>query len=206
MSYQSPIVLHHCCSIDIEKPISIKGENIGSQFDTEKHIFKVQNTILLRANGRKYRLEEYHFHVPCEHIVDNTIYPAEIHYVFHEMGQNLLQDVLEYRTETSKPSASVSACPCCEEHDDRNILVVGRCITSVRSGDAVDISRFPVQIPSSYYEYDGSLTTGNFTPVRWIVGDDPLRIDIEQLLPIAKPARPVQDGQGRILLYSTATP
>ena len=195
MSYHSPIVLHHCCSIDIEKPISIKGENTGSQYDSQKHIYKVQNKIILRANGRKYRLEEYHFHIPCEHVLNNTIYPAEIHYVFYEIGDYQPHD-------SSDPHKYHS---CCDDSGEKNILVIGRVISSLKSHqrEPVDLSRFPIDIPNCYYEYDGSLTTGNFAPVRWLVGNDPLRIDIEQLLHVSKPARPVQDLNGRIILYST---
>jgi carbonic anhydrase len=147
MSYHSSssTILHHCCSIDIEKPISIKGQNTGSQYDSQKHIYKVQNKIILRAHGRKYCLEEYHFHVPCQPILNC---PFEIDFVFHEIGNY-------------------------QDSGEENILVIGKVTSSLKSH-----KREPVDLTS--------LTTGNcyVQPVRWLVGNDPLRIDIEQVLPV----------------------
>ena len=168
MSYHSscyqtscPTILHHCCSIDIEKPISIKGQSTGSQYDSQKHIYKVQNKIILRANGRKYILEEYHFHVSCEDIVNS---PAEIHYAFHEIGQ--------YQSREAKSADETYLSR--EDSERDNILVIGKVISSLKSHkrEPVDLNR-PTTTSNCYVE-----------PVRWLVGDDPLRIDIEQVLPV----------------------
>ena len=53
-----------------------------------------------------------------------------------------------------------------------------------------------------YYEYDGTLTTGELKPVRWIIGKYPIYLNIKQIECIAKPARPIQDLDGRIILLS----
>ena len=159
MSYQTSCstILHHCCSIDVEKPISIKGQSTGSQYDSQKHIYKVQNKIILRAHGRKYCLEEYHFHVPCEPS------PFEIDFVFHEIGN--------YQSREAKSAHETYLSR--EDSGGENILVVGQVTSSLKSH-----KREPVNLtrPTSGNCYD--------QPVRWLVGNDPLRIDIEQVLPV----------------------
>ena len=61
--YQSPILLHHCCScnITINEPVGIRGINYGAVYDASKHIFVVKDKIIIKFNSNKYQLEEYHF-------------------------------------------------------------------------------------------------------------------------------------------------
>ena len=50
--------------------------------------------------------------------------------------------------------------------------------------------------------YDGSKTTAEYNPIRWIVGKKPVEFKLKQLKPIAKTARPLQQLDGRIILFS----
>ena len=201
-SYQSPIILNHECSIDIQQHIHIKGTNYGAKYNDKKHIYEVSNKIILRLNSKEYRLIEYHFHIPSEHNINDRFYKAEIHYVFQEINEKNHERHLR---ENYDNDICMDICGCGrrEEDDDGHILVIGRVISSVKNvGDSVDLTKLQVNAPSFYYEYDGTLTTGNFAPVRWLVGDNPLRFNIEQLLDIAKPARSIQTSDGRIILYA----
>jgi carbonic anhydrase len=199
--YQSPICLHHCSSIDIKKPICIKGKNYCAKYNCHKHVFEVTSRVIVKVNHNRYQLSEYHFHVPGEHVVNDRIYSAEVHYVFVQLDH----------CEKYLPKKYVchNICHCCEtkEHfenkchdDNRNILVIARVINP--TDKCSDLSNIQVEIPSCYYEYDGTLTTGNFAPVRWVVGDDPICFNICELRKIAKPARPIQPLDGRIILFS----
>ena len=201
LPYQSPIILHHCCScnVHINKPIDIYGTNFGAVYDASKHIFVVKDKIIMKLNSNKYQLEEYHFHIPGEHDMNGKIYNAEVHFVFVQLN----------RGETQIPSDYVcrNIC-CCNQHstidpldqNHRNIFVIGRAICP--SNIYTDLTKMQVDIPECYYMYDGSLTTGNYAPVRWIVGDSPIRCNIDEIHHFAKDARPLQELNGRIVLFS----
>lgn len=203
-SYQSPIVLHHCCSLDIKKPIYIKGKNVCAKYNCEKHVFEVKSRVIIKVNSIRYQLSEYHFHVPGEHIVNDKLYSAEIHYVFvqlkncerklpkHHICQNIC-----HCCEINEKYEKYEKCKC---DDDRNTLVIGRVINPTEK--CRDLSNIQVEIPDCYYEYDGTLTTGNYAPVRWLVGDDPVCFNICEIKKFAKPARPIQPLDGRIVLFS----
>jgi len=187
-SYQSPISLDVCNSIDFYQHIHLDGINKGSQYNSEKKIFEVQDKIFLKVNGRKYQLDEYHFHNPSEHKINGMNYEAEIHYVFIE---------LEHGKNTKNNNECLDICNCCGH--DENILVIGR--TICESEKIKDLTKIQVKIPDKYYEYDGSLTTGNYSPVRWIVGENHIHFNITEISKIAKTSRPLQNLDGRILLY-----
>jgi carbonic anhydrase len=186
--YQSPIELNRRDSIKIHQYFDIHGINNGAIYDSSANIFQVQDNIVLKINNKCYQLEEYHFHIPSEHIVNNHIFPCELHYVFYELDDNKNQNRVTCR----------DICGCNDNNDD-NMLVIGRVICdSILSENLENIK---VKIPSCYYEYDGTLTTGDYSPVRWIVGEKPLYYSFEEIKLVAKPARPTQPQDGRIIMF-----
>lgn len=203
--YQSPILLHHCCScnITINEPVGIRGINYGAVYDASKHIFVVKDKIIIKFNSNKYQLEEYHFHIPGEHDLNGQIYESEIHYVFVQLTHGekyrehnyVCRNVCSCRTDFHDNITMVNA-----DENDRNILVIGRVIRPTEK--RYDLSKIQVDLPACYYMYDGTLTTGNFSPVRWLVGDEPIRLNIEEISHFAKDARPIQESDGRIILFS----
>ena len=84
--------------------------------------------------------------------------------------------------------------------ENLNTFVIGRVIEDEE--ELKDLTTVQVKLSLPYYEYDGTLTTESFLPLRWVVGRQPVHFNIEQLTPIAKPARPLQNLDGRIVLYS----
>jgi carbonic anhydrase len=211
MAYQSPIILHHCysCNINVDKQIHIKGFNYGAIYDPSKHIFKVQDKIIIKLNSNKYQLEEYHFHTPGEHDVNNKIYDAEVHYVFvqlhpgekHRPENYICRNVCcDNEPDTSNESKTDDDCDCPCDDTVRNILVIGRLICP--DDDCIELDKIQVDVPSRYYMYDGSLTTGNYAPVRWIVGDSPICMNVNEIEYFTKSARPIQSLDGRIVLFS----
>lgn len=194
-AYQSPIVLPETNSNDVlhvHQKLYIKGENIRATYNHEHKIFEVQDVIILTHHNKKYQLDEYHFHIPGEHKVNDKIYESEIHYVFVELGQ------LEERKKKGHTCSNI--CGNIRPEDNSNILVIGRVLKHAREHE--DLSRVQVQLPHSYYEYDGSLTTGEFSPVRWILGDKSIRVNLNDVEVIAKTARPIQPFDNRLVLYS----
>lgn len=200
-SYQSPISLDHENRIKIHKKIHIEGINRGSKYNSETKNFEVKDNVIITVGKKRYRLEEYHFHVRSEHKVNGEFYPAEIHYVFIEIE---FDDNTPLTRTTEKCH---NLCQCTNNIGsitkldiDTDIIVIGRVILDVPEYKNLDILQ--VKVPHFYYEYDGTLTTGNYTPIRWIVGETPIHFDLRQLEQIAKAARPIQELDGRIVLYS----
>jgi len=207
ISYQSPIFLNHKNIIDIQQSISIIGINKDAKYNEQKRIFEVAASVILQLRNVRYRLVEYHFHMPNEHKMYNKTYDAEIHYVFRQI------DPKNHNKEYDSDDC-MDICGCGKRelsnglYKADNILVIGHVIGSQYNhgrtihNDIIDLTQLQVKLPRYYYEYDGSLTTGDFAPVRWLVGDEPLYIPIENLVGISKPARPIQANDGRIILYA----
>jgi len=185
MSYQSPIQLqkHEC---NAEYSLSVLGENRGSVFLEKSRIFIVQDDIFLTHHHKTYRLHEYHFHIPSEHTT-NKKYDAEVHYVF-----------------TSRMTPNVIPYNICNGHCMKDeMIVIGVFIQQIMSTlvSSPSADMFPVHVPERYFEYDGTLTVGSDVPVRWIIGKYPIHYDIS-LIPLAKPAQPLQSLDHQIVLYA----
>lgn len=189
-AYQSPISLLPCDITKINQRVCIKGENVKAIYNYESKIFEVQDTIILKVNHKRYQLDEYHFHIPGEHKVNEQIYPSEIHYVFVE-----LEPGVKHRKSDHKCSDVCGG----TMSEVGNILVIGRLINNKH--ECNDLTSIQVRLPNSYYVYDGSLTTGAFSPVRWLLGDKPIHFNLEHVESYAKGARPLQPLDGRIILY-----
>ena len=191
--YQSPIILQQDNTISIKQCMSTKGKNRGALYNQISKIFEVKDKIILRINSKLYQLDEYHFHINGEHKINGQIYPSEIHYVFIELGT---KKHFDKNHTCSNICGGVSS-------DDGDILVIGRVINFQQYPVNENISKVQVNLPHGYYEYDGSLTTGTFSPVRWIVGEDPMYFNMDDLQPYSKTARPLQPLDGRIILFSS---
>lgn len=216
--YQSPIMLEPFDYIKIDQYITIRGINEDAHYNKDTHNFEVKSHVYMNLNLKTYKLDEYHFHIPAEHIVNGEKYEAEIHYVFIEhVDDNHPEQNSELRRQFANKKIHSNICNCCEDADhniisqdyniisqDKNIVVIGRTINNncnpLRSKKK--LKNMPVKKPHTYYQYDGTLTTGTFNPVRWLIGSNPIFMDIEQIRCVAKPSRPIQELDGRIILFS----
>jgi len=195
--YQSPICLNDEDVIEIDKYLHLYGTNEGAVYDETPRIFIVNDIIILRVDEQTYRLIEYHFHLPSEHIINNSNFASEIHYVFVQHDKNK-------KYESHNCPDVCSGCSC---DISGNVLVIGRVITNIpleedRRREHDSLAKLQPRIPNYYFEYDGTLTTGANYPVRWIVGRNPIQMKIGEITDFAKTARPIQPLDGRIVLYS----
>ena len=188
-AYQSPIELCSKHSLNLECCIlkSICGHNCGSTYDKEHKIFIVSDDIYLSFNNQKYRLYEYHYHIPAEHKIDGIIYPSEIHYVYLKEGFKYNKNIIDICGDNKIVDSESS------------ILAIGFGIEN--RCDKINLNKMKIYKPSSYYLYDGSLTTPNYGPVKWIVSKDTIRLNIDQLISISKNARELQNTNNRIILF-----
>uniref|UniRef100_A0A6C0JJC4 carbonic anhydrase n=1 Tax=viral metagenome TaxID=1070528 RepID=A0A6C0JJC4_9ZZZZ len=194
ISYQSPICLNDDDVLEIDKYLHMYGTNTGAAYDESQRIFIVNDVIILRVGEQTYRLIEYHFHVPSEHIINDSKFASEIHYVFVEHDKNK-----KYEAHNCP-----DICSGCSNDISGNVLVIGRVITNEEESrrEHGSLAKLQPRIPNHYFEYDGTLTTGDYSPVRWIVGRKPIQMKISVITDFAKTARSIQPLDGRIVLYS----
>ena len=196
--YQSPINISSSDNIGIEQKITIHGKNRGTTYNSDAKIFEINDSIILEIDSKKYELDEYHFHIPGEHRIDKQKYDAEIHYVFIELGKG------KGKTEKINNIKHHNVCGCNGDTiiPNENILVISKFINFSHHCTHNDVSMLQVKIPRKYFEYDGSLTTGSFAPVRWIIGKNHIEFNQNEIINKAKTARKLQKLDGRIILYS----
>jgi carbonic anhydrase len=188
--YQSPIQIEPFNYININQCIEKCGKNVNAHYNHKTKIFEVKSQVIVKINSKTYKLVEYHFHIPSEHIINGKKYNAEIHYVFIEYNDDATTSVTYDKSRE---------CACCSENYSQNLLVIARTIKNDKS-KKYNIKNMQLKIPRTYYEYDGTLTTGDYKPVRWIIGNNPIKLNIKQIKHISKTARPIQELDGRIIL------
>jgi carbonic anhydrase len=212
--YQSPIILEPFNYIKIQQYIHHSGINEDAHYNKDTRNFEVKSHVYINMNSKTYKLDEYHFHIPSEHIVNGETHEAEIHYVFIEHTEDdhpIKNSILKLPITRKKIHSNI--CNCCESSDfgnqcyndlNRDIVVIGRTIHNncISKRSKQKLKNMQVRIPHTFYQYDGTLTTGAFLPVRWLIGANPIFLDIEQVAVVAKPARPIQDLNSRIILFS----
>lgn len=153
---------------------------ILSQFKEIDNKFIVTNDVYLLRAGLKYKLTEYHFHQPAEHVINRNRYSLEMHCVLKTQNSIL---VIAYLIKV--------------HHFTSPIL-------------KKIIQNQPFRLPAliQYFTYTGSLTTPPFNiNVNWIVSDNILNItedDFSTIITIAKTARPLQNHHGRNISYITS--
>jgi carbonic anhydrase len=148
----------------------------------------------LQMGGRKYKLQQFHFHHPSEHLVEGKRFAMEAHFV-HSAADALA--VVAVLMVAGKPNAVfrkiVSTMP----------LEEG---PPVPADPAIDLSQLlPAQ--RAYFHYEGSLTTPPCSEtVDWIVLSHPVEVGGDDIARFAKlypmNARPVQQRDRRFILSS----
>ena len=207
--YQSPIPLTFEDITPIHQCLDTRGKNRGAEYIPELKVFEVKNTIILYKGSKKikdhvvtdpkkYRLMEYHFHVPSEHSILGDKYPAEIHYVFYEIDNS-------YKANSDVNKRKLFDVHSGDNPSNDNILIIARVIIDDRNVYPV-LEKLQVRVPMIYFEYDGSLTgegdNKETVPVRWIVGKCPIKMSVDEIKQVAKTSRPLQPLDDRIILFS----
>ena len=202
--YQSPIALNFDDLIYICQELKIKGKNKGATYNSVDRIFEVEDKIVLKVNDVFYSLVEYHFHVPGEHTINGKEYPSEVHYVFYQMDHE--KDYKKCKGDVCGTGGINGGTTTTNKtnNNDEKILVIGRVI---RNGcNKNNLNKLQVNLPSSYFEYDGTLTGQSIedktTPVRWIVGRKYIRLPLEKIESIAKTSKHLSPLDNRIIMFS----
>jgi len=144
----------------------------------------------------KYKLLQFHFHRPSEHLIGGKNFPMEIHFVHRaDSGALAVVGVLLVTGATNPVfSKIISAIP-------------GKEGFTVKAPAGVDPNAMlPAKL--GYYRYPGSLTTPPCAEiVEWLLLSDPIQVAEADIAGFAKlypmNARPVQKDNRRYVLQSS---
>ena len=191
---QSPINLvadHHG---DLPKLVfDYKKPGIEVEWNTGHAIQeKINPGNFLLTDGERFELEQLHFHSPSEHMVDNEIYPMEVHLVHqNEQGDYVVIGLL---FEEGARNEMIDRLPSFRAERGEDPY-----------GDPIDYNEL-VTDRGEYFLYNGSLTTPPCNEgVQWIVIKKPIIVSPEQIqhyhdLLGFDNNRPIQPHNSRLIL------
>ena len=149
----------------------------------------------ITLDGEKFKLKQFNFHTPSEHMINGKKFPLEAHFVhLNSSGQIVVVAVM---FEPGKDDALVEALW-------KNIpLKAGG--SHKLDAKALNSLEFEADV-KNYYRYNGSLTTPPCTEgVRWIVMKSPRHVSQAQVLRLQEALsvannRPVQKLNARVVV------
>lgn len=195
--HQSPILLSDPINATL-KPFTTHYANGPAYADDAGYALRVDfqtQTNTLTLDGEVFKLIEFHFHQPSEHILNGKQYPLELHFV-HVNDNNDAVALGVFFEEGAENAALKTLLPAFKNSTDAN--------------KPVEIQLNPNDLQpalTAFYRYEGSLTT---PPCReglvWLIHDKPMTASKEQLdafkLQMLQNARPIQKMHSRMLLRS----
>lgn len=194
-SSQSPVDLRNAIRDETLKPLDIQyqGAILKLMHKGVSIEFGCESESYIRFNRNEYRLIQFHFHTPAEHSVEGRICEMECHLVHHcaSRGEFLVVGILFAKgAENGLIRYITHRLP--SQKGDTLVL-----------NDPVDVLKL-IPTHSSYYTYQGSLTTPPCTEnVHWFVMKEQLTVSPEQIEKFHRMtgsnARPVQALKDRVI-------
>ena len=194
---QSPIDIREPIKAQLA-PLNITWAKTVDTIINNGHTIQVNiddSSVLSVGAGRNYRLLQFHFHHPSEHLIDGRSFPMEVHFVHANAAGSLA--VVGILMTTGRPNA-----------------VFNKIVSTMPEQEGPAVKADPAINPSgllpparSYYRYSGSLTTPPCSEtVDWLVLADPIQVADADVARFAKlypmDARPVQKTNRRFVLRS----
>jgi carbonic anhydrase len=186
-SEQSPI--HIASSAAVRTPLpALEFTYHASKATVENHGHAVQVDFaednLLRLGGVEYKLLQFHYHHPAEHVIDGRTAPVEVHLVHRNEQGNLAVVGVLFEEGAANPALAVK-------------------LASIGGAATID-PRDLLPAGLGYFSYAGSLTTPPCSEgVKWIVLAQPMTASADQIAAMKKQvepnARPVQKTNERLI-------
>jgi carbonic anhydrase len=176
-SQQSPIDIRH--PIPSSVPVvsaryptraNVRLTNLDSQ---EVKVLVPAGVATLRLGSVSYLLEQFHTHWPSEHRLGGIQFPAEIHFVHGAGGTTVAVGLLVNWSPGDVDN------PAWAPLLDR-IPAPGDTVT-VNQVELARLLQTELLGREQVFHYAGSLTTPNYTPVRWLVRARPLLLSSRQI-------------------------
>jgi carbonic anhydrase len=193
---QSPIDIRDGFAVDLEPPVF---EYRASAFRVIDNGHTVQvnvdagNSLLIR--GRRYELQQFHFHRPSEERIEGRSFDMSAHLVHRDVDGHLAVVAVLLERGSAQPLVQTvwNHLPL-EKHEEFAARV------------PIDLTQL-VPDDRRYYTYMGSLTTPPCSEgVLWVVMRQPVGLSPEQIAIFSRlypmNARPVQSAAGRIIKQS----
>jgi carbonic anhydrase len=193
---QSPIDIRDGFAVDLDPPVF---EYRASAFRVIDNGHTVQvnvdpgNTLLVR--GRRYELQQFHFHRPSEERIEGRAFDMSAHLVHRDAEGNLAVVAVLLERGSAQPLVQTvwNHLPL-EKHEEFSAPV------------PIDLSHL-LPADRRYYTYMGSLTTPPCSEgVLWVVMRQPVTLSPEQIAIFTRlypmNARPVQSAAGRVIKQS----
>jgi carbonic anhydrase len=193
---QSPIDIRDGFAVELEPPIF---EYRASAFRVIDNGHTVQvnvdagNSLLIR--GRRYELQQFHFHRPSEERIEGRAFDMSAHLVHRDADGHLAVVAVLLERGSAQPLVQTvwNHLPL-EKHEE------------FAAGVPIDLGQL---LPEDrrYYTYMGSLTTPPCSEgVLWVVMRQPVGLSPEQIAIFSRlypmNARPVQSAAGRVIKQS----
>ncbi len=195
-SQQSPIVIGSSIKADLP-PLEFAWARQADTIVNNGHTIQInfEDGGSLNAGSERYRLVQFHFHHPGEHMYGDKAFPIEAHFVHKGVAGALA--VAGVMLSAGRPNP-----------------VFSEIVAVMPAAEGAQIKASPNINPAGllpakrdYYLYEGSLTAPpcNET-VAWHLLRDPVEVDAESIAAFAKlypmNARPVQKLERRFVLRS----
>lgn len=193
---QSPIDIQGGLSVDLE-PVRFNYQ--ASRFTVVDTGHTVQANVApgqaIEVGGRRYELQQFHFHHPAEERIDGRAFEMSLHLVHRDEHGRLA--VVALLLERGAPQPAV-------QQVWNNLPLEQQ--EEVAASTTLDLETL-LPADRGYYTYMGSLTTPPCSEgVQWVVMRQPLTVSPEQIDLFARiypmNARPLQSVGGRRILQS----
>lgn len=193
---QSPIDIRDGMRLELD-PVAFEYRPSGFRVVDNGHTIQanVNGWNAIRVMGRRYRLEQFHFHRPSEEMIDGKQFEMVVHLVHKDTEGRLAVVAVLVEVGARQPviQAVLNNLPL--ERGDEIAATSNLDLAQLLPGDR------------RYFTYMGSLTTPPCTEdVLWIVMKQPVQATAEQLDLFARMypmnARPIQSSSGRTIKES----
>jgi carbonic anhydrase len=195
-SQQSPIDVDATIRAELP-PLKIQWAKSADTIVNNGHTIQLSAApgSTLTLGDDEYKLVQFHFHRPSEHLIDGKSFPMEAHFVHqHSSGRLAVVGVLMTTGKANPDFNKVVA------------TMPGKEGPAVKADPAIDPNGF---LPNNltYYRYNGSLTTPPCAEtVAWLLLTQPIEVAEADVAAFAKlyamNARPAQKDNRRFVLRS----
>jgi carbonic anhydrase len=178
-------------------PLKITWDKQADTIVNNGHTIQLNigDSSVLGYGNTNFRLLQFHFHRPSEHLIGGKSFPMEVHFVHANVRNSLA--VIGVLMTTGKPN-----------------VVFNKIVSTMPEKEGPAVKADPAINPNgllpagrSYYRYEGSLTTPPCSEtVDWLLLTEPIQVAEADVARFAKlypmNARPAQKANRRFVLKS----